>query len=88
MYMYFSCMSLMLALDLADRNERVTLAKGRSVQSQVDVQQQARRNVAKMLIAVVVVFALCYFPVHALGILRFKDTLTVTSLSPSQQNIT
>ena len=87
MYMYFSCMSLMLAL-LADRNERVTLAKGRSVQSQVDVQQQARRNVAKMLIAVVVVFALCYFPVHALGILRFKDTLTVTSLSPSQQNIT
>ena len=64
----------------ADRNERVTLTKGRSVQSQVDVQQQARRNVAKMLIAVVVVFALCYFPVHALGILRFEDTVTLTSL--------
>ena len=53
-----------------DRSERVTLAKGRTGQSPIDVQLQARKKVAKMLIAVVVVFALCYLPVHVLGILR------------------
>ena len=34
-------------------------------------QTLARRNVAKMLIAVVWMFAICYLPVHLLNILRY-----------------
>jgi hypocretin (orexin) receptor 2 len=33
-------------------------------------QLNARRKVAQMLISVVVAFAVCYFPVHLLNILR------------------
>lgn len=33
-------------------------------------QLRARRKAAKMLVAVVVMFASCYFPVHVLNILR------------------
>lgn len=34
-------------------------------------QLRARRKAAKMLVAVVVMFAVCYFPVHLLSILRY-----------------
>lgn len=35
-------------------------------------QLRARRKAAKMLVAVVVMFASCYFPVHVLNILRYS----------------
>ena len=38
--------------------------------SSTENQLQSRRKAAKMLIAVVVMFGLCYFPVHLLNILR------------------
>lgn len=34
-------------------------------------QLAARRKAARMLISVVVAFAVCYFPVHLLNILRY-----------------
>ncbi|KAG8233351.1 hypothetical protein J437_LFUL013789 [Ladona fulva] len=34
-------------------------------------QLRSRRKAAKMLVAVVLMFAVCYFPVHLLGILRY-----------------
>ncbi|KAJ9574925.1 hypothetical protein L9F63_007891, partial [Diploptera punctata] len=34
-------------------------------------QLRSRRKAAKMLVAVVVMFAVCYFPVHLLSILRY-----------------
>lgn len=33
-------------------------------------QLRARRKAAKMLVAVVIMFAICYFPVHCLNIIR------------------
>ncbi|XP_049835137.1 orexin receptor type 2-like [Schistocerca gregaria] len=36
-----------------------------------EVQLRSRRKAAKMLVAVVVMFALCYLPVHLLNILRY-----------------
>lgn len=33
-------------------------------------QLRSRRKAAKMLVAVVVMFAICYFPVHLLSLLR------------------
>lgn len=35
-------------------------------------QLRARRKASKMLVAVVIMFAACYFPVHALGIIRYS----------------
>ena len=35
-----------------------------------DTQIQSRKKAAKMLIAVVVMFGVCYLPVHLLNILR------------------
>lgn len=40
-------------------------------------QLQARRKVAKMLIAVVVMFGICYLPVHLLNILRYCATTII-----------
>lgn len=34
-------------------------------------QLRARRKAAKMLVVVVAMFAICYFPVHLLNILRY-----------------
>jgi hypocretin (orexin) receptor 2 len=34
-------------------------------------QLKARRKASKMLVAVVIMFAACYFPVHALNIIRY-----------------
>jgi hypocretin (orexin) receptor 2 len=34
-------------------------------------QLRSRRKAAKMLVAVVIMFAVCYFPVHLLNILRY-----------------
>lgn len=39
-------------------------------------QLRARRKAAKMLVAVVVMFASCYFPVHVLNILRYDKLHT------------
>ena len=36
-------------------------------------QLSARRKAARMLITVVVAFAVCYFPVHLLNILRYIE---------------
>ena len=41
-----------------------------------ETQLIARRKAAKMLIAVVVMFGICYLPVHLLNILRFDFTIT------------
>jgi len=38
-------------------------------------QMLARRKVAKMLIAVVVMFGVCFLPVHLLNILRSSNVL-------------
>lgn len=43
---------------------------GPSANSSTMGQLRARRKAAKMLVAVVVMFAGCYFPVHVLNILR------------------
>jgi hypocretin (orexin) receptor 2 len=37
-------------------------------------QLRARRKASKMLVAVVIMFAACYFPVHALNIVRYTYT--------------
>lgn len=37
-------------------------------------QLRARRKASKMLVAVVILFAACYFPVHALNIIRYTYT--------------
>lgn len=42
-------------------------------------QLRARRKAAKMLVAVVVMFALCYLPVHVLNILRYDIIITYTA---------
>ena len=42
------------------------------------IQMMARRKVAKMLIAVVVMFGFCFLPVHLLNILR-SSTVLLTS---------
>ncbi|XP_064605991.1 orexin receptor type 2-like [Liolophura sinensis] len=47
----------------------------------MDQKIQSRRRAAKMLIAVVVCFFVCYFPVHLLNILRYTQQLH--SLSPT-----
>ncbi|XP_024082894.1 orexin receptor type 2-like isoform X2 [Cimex lectularius] len=36
-----------------------------------EIQLRSRRKAAKMLVAVVIMFAFCYFPVHLLSILRY-----------------
>jgi hypocretin (orexin) receptor 2 len=36
-------------------------------------QLRARRKASKMLVAVVIMFAACYFPVHALNIIRYTS---------------
>jgi 7 transmembrane receptor (rhodopsin family) len=43
-------------------------------------QLRARRKASKMLVAVVIMFAACYFPVHALNIIRY----TYTDLNQSE----
>ncbi len=35
-----------------------------------EMQLRSRRKAAKMLVVVVIVFAVCYFPVHLISVLR------------------
>ena len=37
----------------------------------IEMQLRSRRKAAKMLVVVVIVFAVCYFPVHLVNILRY-----------------
>lgn len=39
--------------------------------SQADYQLKSRRKAAKMLVAVVIMFAMCYIPVHVYSILQY-----------------
>ncbi|XP_013407956.1 orexin receptor type 2 [Lingula anatina] len=50
---------------------------GNSTRGGIESQIQSRKNVAKMLIAVVVMFALCYMPVYLINILRFTGLGTM-----------
>ncbi|CAH1775170.1 unnamed protein product [Owenia fusiformis] len=50
------------------------IANDRQAQS-MENQLQGRRKAAKMLIAVVIMFAICYLPVHMLNILRYAGVL-------------
>ncbi|ELU16138.1 hypothetical protein CAPTEDRAFT_182424 [Capitella teleta] len=50
-------------------------ADGKSSHHEVRQQVTSRRNVAKMLIAVVIMFGICYLPVHLLNILRYAKAL-------------
>jgi len=43
--------------------------------SDARTQMLTRRNVAKMLIAVVLMFGVCFLPVHLLNILRFSSVI-------------
>lgn len=47
-------------------------SSGPAANSSTMGQLRARRKAAKMLVAVVVMFAVCYFPVHLLNILRYE----------------
>ncbi|OWR50755.1 allatotropin receptor [Danaus plexippus plexippus] len=49
------------------------LAETMKLASAEQIQLQSRRKAAKMLVAVVVMFAVCYFPVHLLSVLRYLD---------------
>ncbi|XP_003690070.1 orexin receptor type 2-like isoform X2 [Apis florea] len=40
-----------------------------------EVQLRSRKKAAKMLVTVVIIFAICYFPVHLLSVLRYTTTL-------------
>ena len=40
----------------------------------IEMQLLSRRKAAKMLVVVVIVFAVCYFPVHVIAILRYCTT--------------
>ncbi|OAD62416.1 Orexin receptor type 2 [Eufriesea mexicana] len=40
-----------------------------------EVHLRSRRKAAKMLVTVVITFAICYFPVHLLSVLRYTTTL-------------
>ncbi|XP_055383813.1 orexin receptor type 2-like isoform X2 [Condylostylus longicornis] len=44
-------------------------------------QLRARRKAAKMLVAVVIMFAVCYAPVHTFNIMRYTDTLPHNELT-------
>jgi hypothetical protein len=43
----------------------------------IEGQLRSRRKAAKMLVAVVIMFAGCYFPVHMLSILRYVETTSL-----------
>lgn len=66
----------------------MTVGGGTMAYSTTETQLKSRRKAAKMLVAVVVMFAACYFPVHLLDILRFtidvpqnKLTSTIAMIS-------
>jgi hypocretin (orexin) receptor 2 len=37
----------------------------------IEMQLLSRRKAAKMVVVVVIVYAVCYFPVHVIAILRY-----------------
>nr|QRN45465.1 allatotropin receptor [Carausius morosus] len=46
-----------------------------------ECQLRSRRKAAKMLVAVVIMFAVCYFPVHLLNILRYTVNIPQTDVT-------
>ena len=65
---------LYLLIILAGRDQLHPSADGRNSSS--EPQLLARRKAAKMLIAVVVMFGICYLPVHLLNILRWVTKMS------------
>ncbi|CAG5049741.1 unnamed protein product [Parnassius apollo] len=61
-------------------------AETKKLASAEQIQLRSRRKAAKMLVAVVVMFAVCYFPVHLLSVLRYtldmeqNDVITLLAL--------
>ena len=47
----------------------------------IEMQLRSRRKAAKMLVVVVIVFAVCYFPVHLMSILRYSSAAYSSILS-------
>ena len=64
---------------LAGRDQLHPSADGRNSSS--EPQLLARRKAAKMLIAVVVMFGICYLPVHLLNILRWVKQMVRGNMS-------
>lgn len=61
------CVFVVAALSAVRRNTMNTNAN-----TTTEGQLRSRRKAAKMLVAVVIMFAVCYFPVHLLCILRYR----------------
>ncbi|XP_039298463.1 orexin receptor type 1 isoform X2 [Nilaparvata lugens] len=55
--------------------------KGRVANNSTECQLRSRRKAAKMLVAVVVMFAVCYFPVHLISILRMTMDIKQTEVT-------
>ncbi|XKL60346.1 hypothetical protein PGB90_001362 [Kerria lacca] len=68
-----------------DTTRRMALA---SATNTTESQLRSRRKAAKMLVAVVIMFALCYFPVHLLNILRYLVDVYQTDITAALSNLT
>lgn len=64
------------ALDISDGRQMNTFAM--NTNTSTESQLRSRRKAAKMLFAVVIMFAVCYFPVHLLCILRLTISMKNT----------
>lgn len=79
----FTRLPLVLIKFLTDKIQQFSHGESNST---TIAQLKARRKASKMLVAVVIMFAVCYFPVHALNIYRYtvkeeqSEILTILSL--------
>lgn len=67
----------MFVVAAVSANRRNTLNTNANVT--IEGQLRSRRKAAKMLVAVVIMFAGCYFPVHMLSILRYVEITRILS---------
>ena len=67
----------MFVVPAVSANRRNTLNTNANVT--IEGQLRSRRKAAKMLVAVVIMFAGCYFPVHVLSILRYVEITRIFS---------
>ncbi|XP_076296732.1 orexin receptor type 2 isoform X2 [Lasioglossum baleicum] len=61
--------------NLAPRPSQMSHTPPPSVGGNPETQIRSRRKAAKMLVTVVITFAICYFPVHLLSVLRYTISL-------------